>query len=303
VANNVLVRITLADGTVGLGEGAPFTAVSGETQKSTLDAAHSARCALLGRDGRSYRSIAGELADNIRHAPAARCAIEIALFDALVRHFRMPLWAFFGGCGTAIETDMTVTAGDVDHASRAAQAILARGISMIKVKVGALSAEEDAQRLAAVKKVAPESPLLIDANGGYTPSEAVRLLDRLNEMGVALELFEQPVAPHDWAEFRRRAAGKGVGGKRVAVCADESARSAADVLALVRDDAVEAVNIKPMKYGVVESLAIWNVARAAGLELMIGGMLESSLSMSFSVHFAAGLVGFSYGDLDTPMFF
>jgi L-alanine-DL-glutamate epimerase-like enolase superfamily enzyme len=88
----------------------------------------------------------------------------------------------------------------------------------------------------------------------------------------------------------------------VAICADESARSAADVLHLIREGAVDAVNIKPMKSGVVESLAIWEVATAAGLDLMIGGMLESVLAMSFSVHFAAGLGGFEYVDLDTPMF-
>jgi L-alanine-DL-glutamate epimerase-like enolase superfamily enzyme len=71
---------------------------------------------------------------------------------------------------------------------------------------------------------------------------------------------------------------------------------------LIREGAVDAVNIKPMKSGVVESLAIWDVATAAGLDLMIGGMLESVLAMSFSVHFAAGLGGFKYVDLDTPMF-
>ena len=57
-----------------------------------------------------------------------------------------------------------------------------------------------------------------------------------------------------------------------------------------------------MKSGVVEALAIWNVATSAGLKIMIGGMLESVLAMSFSAHFAAGLGGFTYVDLDTPMF-
>ena len=71
---------------------------------------------------------------------------------------------------------------------------------------------------------------------------------------------------------------------------------------MIRDDAVEAVNIKVMKCGVIEALTIWNVVRAAGKKIMIGGMVESSLSMTFSVHLAAGLGGFSYADLDTPMF-
>jgi L-alanine-DL-glutamate epimerase-like enolase superfamily enzyme len=297
VAENLLVRLTHADGTVGLGEAAPFAEVSGETQASTLAAIDSAKELLVGRDARSYRPLSALLGEVLGQAAAARCGLEIALFDALSRHWRAPLWAFFGGAGTTIHTDMTITAGDADHAAQSARGILARGISTIKVKVGALSPEEDSERLAWVRRVAPNAPLIIDANGGYTPIEAARLLDRLRDRGVAVELFEQPVAPHDWLEMRRRTAGSGV-----AICADESARSAADLLGLIRDDALEAVNIKTMKCGVVESIAIAGLARAAGLKLMIGGMVESTLAMSFSVHLAAGLGGFSYADLDTPMF-
>lgn len=297
VATNVLVRLTLADGTVGLGEAAPFAAVSGETQASSSKAIESARAWLVGRDARAYRLLSGELAESLGKEAAARCALEVAIFDALARHWRVPLWAFFGGHGTAIHTDMTITAGDAEHAARAAASVLARGISTIKVKIGALSPVEDVDRLAAVRRVAPDSPLIVDANGGYAPAEALELVDRLAARGIALELFEQPVAPADWAEFRRSSAGKGI-----RLCADESARSAAEVLRLIRDDAIDAVNIKPMKCGVVEALAIWSVARSAGKRIMIGGMVESCLSMSFSVHFAAGLGGFSYADLDTPMF-
>lgn len=297
VAANVLVRLTLADGTVGLGEAAPFAEVSGETQASTLAAIESARELLVGRDARTYRPLSTALGEALGHAGAARAGLEIALFDAVASHWRVPLWAFFGGAGTAIHTDMTITAGDAEHAARAAAAILGRGISTIKVKVGALSPEEDSERLAWVRRVAPEAPLIIDANGGYTPVEAARLLDRLRDRGIGIALFEQPVAPCDWIEMRRRTSGFGV-----PICADESARSAADVLRLIRDDALEAVNIKTMKCGVVESVAIAELARAAGLAIMIGGMVESTLAMSFSVHLAAGLGGFSYADLDTPMF-
>jgi L-Ala-D/L-Glu epimerase / N-acetyl-D-glutamate racemase len=297
VAANVLVRLTLADGTVGLGEAAPFPEVSGETQSSSLQAVESAHAWLVGRDARSVHSLSAEIGEALGAQAAARCALEMAILDALTRHFRMPLWVYFGGRSTTIHTDMTITAGDADHAARATAAILARGISTIKVKVGALSAEEDAERLIAVRRAAPRAPIIIDANGGYTPEQAVRLLDRLRDRGIALELFEQPVAPRDWTEFRRRSAGN-----RVPICADESARSAADVLRLIRDKSLEAVNIKPMKSGAVEAVAIWNVARAAGLEIMVGGMVESALAMSFSVHLAAGLGGFSYADLDTPMF-
>jgi L-alanine-DL-glutamate epimerase-like enolase superfamily enzyme len=296
-AANVLARVVLADGTVGLGEAAPFRAVSGETQEGSLGAVQAASGWLVGKDARAHRALAATLAEVLPGEPAARCALEVALLDALTRHFALPLWAFFGGAGTEVHTDMTITAGDRDQAVVAARAIVHRGIEVIKVKVGTLSAAEDVERLEAIRAAAPNARLIADANGGYSVSEAIRFLERIGDQGLPLELFEQPVPPESWLEL--------VGHKpatRVMLCADESARSARDVLALLRLQAIDAVNIKPMKTGVVESQAIWALARSAGISLMIGGMIESPLAMSFSAHFAAGLGGFDYVDLDTPMF-
>ena len=219
------------------------------------------------------------------------------MLDASTRQQGVPLWVFFGGMGTELQTDMTITAGSSAEAAEAALAILRRGIDTLKIKVGALSAEEDAERVRAVHRVAPSARLLVDANGGYTPREARSFLEELRRAKVALELFEQPVTREDWPELARSWAHS-----PVLLCADESARSAADVLRLVRDESADAINIKPMKSGIVESMAMWSIARAAGLTLMIGGMVESPLAMSFSAHFAAGTGGFSYVNLDTPMF-
>ncbi len=297
VAANVLVRIRLADGTLGMGEAAPFEAVSGETQRGSLAVIEAAGQWLVDQDVRRYRPLSIRLAADFPDEPAARCALEMALLDALTRHHELPLWAFFGGAGTELHTDMTITAGDREQAVAAARAIVARGISTIKVKIGTRSATEDAERLEAVHRAAPRAKLTADANGGYSPDEARVFLETIRARHVPLDLFEQPVHPDAWLEFMQTRQKSSV-----VICADESARSASDVLALIRQDAVDAVNIKPMKTGVVEAVAIWNVARAAGIELMIGGMIESPLAMSFSAHLAAGLGGFSYVDLDTPMF-
>jgi L-alanine-DL-glutamate epimerase-like enolase superfamily enzyme len=70
----------------------------------------------------------------------------------------------------------------------------------------------------------------------------------------------------------------------------------------VQERAANVINIKLMKSGVVEALEIAAIARAAGLGLMIGGMVESILAMTMSAHFAAGLGGFRFVDLDTPLF-
>jgi L-alanine-DL-glutamate epimerase-like enolase superfamily enzyme len=296
-ADNVLVRLILADGTVGLGEAAPFTAVSGETQASTLAAIASVRDALLGRDARGWRPIGAWLGEALPEAPSARCGIELALLDALGRHHRMPLATLFGGVGSGLDIDMTVTAGDEAHAAASARAIVARGIGTLKVKVGALSPEEDVRRMVIIRQEAPGARLFADANGGYTVAGARAFLSGLEAAGIPLALFEQPVPREDWeglAELTRSS--------RVPICADESARTVQDVVRLGRERGAHGVNLKLMKSGVVESLAMWNVARAFGMELMMGGMLESTLAMSSAVHFAAGLGGFDYADLDTHLF-
>ncbi|MFP2902583.1 dipeptide epimerase [Corallococcus sp. 4LFB] len=296
-AENVLVRITLADGTVGLGEAAPFTAVSGETQASTLAALEPVRGLLVGRDVQAWRPASEALGDALALAPSARCGVEMALLDALTRHHRIPLHAFFGGAGTALDIDMTVTAGDVAHAVASTRAILGRGIDTLKVKVGALDPDADAARLVAIHQEAPKARLFADANGGYDVAEALAFLKELERAEVPLALFEQPVPPSDFAglaEVTRRS--------KVPVCADESARSAKDVLRLIRENACHGINIKTMKCGMVEAVTMWSLARAAGLELMVGGMVESVLAMSASAHLAAGLGGFTYADLDTPLF-
>ncbi len=297
VAHNVLVRLTLADGTTGLGEAAPFTAVSGETQARTLAAIQSVRERLIGQEARSWRPLSAWLTEALPGEPSARCGLETALLDALARHHRVPLWVFFGGAGTELDIDMTVTAGDRAHAESSARAILARGITTLKVKVGALSPEQDVERLVAIHQVAPQARLFADANGGYTVPQARAFLSGLERAGVPLSLFEQPVPAEDLAGLAELTRGS-----RIPICADESARSAEDVLRLIRERAATGINIKTMKCGVVESLMMWHLARAAGMELMIGGMVESALAMSCSAHLAAGLGGFHYADLDTPLF-
>jgi L-alanine-DL-glutamate epimerase-like enolase superfamily enzyme len=72
---------------------------------------------------------------------------------------------------------------------------------------------------------------------------------------------------------------------------------------LAATQAVQVVNIKLTKYGILEAWDIASVARAAGLGLMIGGNVESRLAMTAAAHFAAGLGGFSFVDLDTPLWF
>jgi L-alanine-DL-glutamate epimerase-like enolase superfamily enzyme len=297
LARNLLVTIELADGTCGYGEAAPFPAFNGETQAMAMHAIDAARTTLEGADVREWRLIAHAIRDVIGPVGSAQCAIETAVLDALTRRANMPLWSFFGGMATTLETDMTVTTGTVAQAEIDTKAILARGIHTIKIKIGSGDLKLDLERVLAIRAAAPDSPLMLDGNCGYSADGALQLLALLHERGVRLVLMEQPVAKDDIGGMAQVVQWGGV-----PVAADESAASARDVVRLAEARAAHFINIKLMKSGVAEALDIAAAARTARLGLMIGGMVESSLAMSMSACFAAGQGGFGFVDLDTPLF-
>ena len=297
VANNVLVTVTLSDGTVGTGEAAPFPAVNGETQSAVLDALSAARSSFVGIDALRWRPavVVAELA--LRGTPTALAALESALLDALCRRARVSLWAFFGGAQTELVSDITIPTGSPEHGRASALRALSAGFNTLKIKVGGTRFDYDRERLAAITDAAPNARLILDANGSLSAEEALELLGALGNAKGQVALFEQPTGKLDLDGMRKVREHGGV-----PVAADESACSAADVLSLLAAEAIDAVNIKTMKCGIVEAMAMISVARAAGLGLMIGGMVESKLSMTVSACLAAGTGGFSHVDLDTPWF-
>jgi len=292
----VLVTVELDSGARGIGEGAPFPAFNGETQAGVMRAVETLRPRVLGADARNWRAVAASLRSTGESA-CARCAIETAILDALTRGAGLPLWAWFGGAGHSLETDMTVTTGDAQDAARDARAIAERGMRTIKIKVGAGDIGLDVERVCAIADSTPGSRLLLDGNGAFTALAATARVEALRSNGVEIELFEQPVAGDDW-DGMHEVAERG----RVLVVADESVVDAASAVGVLRAGAAQVVNVKLMKCGVAEALDIVAATRACGGKLMIGGMVESILAMSMSACFAAGLGGFDYADLDTPLF-
>lgn len=138
----------------------------------------------------------------------------------------------------------------------------------MKVKVGGTDLETDVARVMAVHRGAPRARISLDANASLSASEAVSLV-----------------------------------AKTVVVAVDESVITAADAWRATRLGAPHIINVNLMKAGIAEALDIAAVARAAGMSLMIGGNVESILSMTVSACFAAGLGDFEHVDLDTPLFF
>jgi len=298
VARNVLVTLTLEDGTVGYGEAAPLPAYNGETQAQVLAALARMRRAVVGCCGRDWRKLAEHARAAAGGSGSAQAGFEMALLDALTKREGVPLWEFFGGAGTELEIDMTVTTGSAAEAAEAARDIGRRGIRMIKVKIGGpAGAAHDLARLAAIYEVAPAAPLILDGNAGVSRAEARELVAGMKRLGIAPALMEQWLPKDDLAGMRALHEESGW-----TVAADEAACTATDVRRIAQEKAAQVINIKLMKAGVSEALEIVAAARETGLGLMIGGNVESILAMTVSACFAAGAGGFSYADLDTPLF-
>ena len=299
VANNVLVSLELDDGTTGYGEAAPLPPYNGETQAGTLVVLEQARGWLVGHAAADWRALAEEFRGRGgAGCGAAQGAFEMALLVALARRDGVPLWKVFGGAGTTLETDMTVTTGSPAEAAAAARDIRARRIRMIKVKVGGPGGPDyDLARLTAIHEVAPAAPLILDGNAGLSRADASALVRGLRARGITPALLEQWLAKDDLAGMH--ALGDESGWP---VAADESVCSAHDVARIAQARAAQFVNIKLMKAGIGAALDIVAVARREGLGLMIGGNVESILAMTVSACFAAGQGGFTYADLDTPLF-
>jgi L-Ala-D/L-Glu epimerase len=292
----VVVRLELDDGNVGLGEAAPLPAYNGETLAHVERALSDVKRCIEGTRMESWSDLYPRVQALVVNSGSACCAVETALLDALARRQGVALQHWFGPAGELrLHTDVTIPLGDVEVAESTARKWWGRGFRTLKVKVA--DVDLDVQRVAAVHRGAPQARLLLDANAGLSAAEALRLIDELRRRNITITLFEQPVPRGDWSGLQYLAQH----GVRLAL--DESVVTAEDVLEAQRELGSEhVVNVTLMKAGVSQALRVVAAARFAGMGLMIGGMVESSLAMTVSACLASGLGGFEFLDLDTPLF-
>jgi len=283
-AVEVEARVGWRDGVaVGLGEAACLPPVTREDQPDVL------------------RELEGRALDVDALAelgPVARAGVETAVLDAIARIAGLPLRALLGGdLGAAtrtLETDVTVAIAEPPKMAELARAWVARGFRALKVKVGK-DVDADARALEAIGRAAPGARLRVDANAGYSASEAIALARACEQLGLSVECWEQPCAADDLEGMARVAAALDA-----PVVADESVKRVEDVDAIVRRRAADGVNLKLAKLGGVRAAyAVGRAARRAGLRLMVGGMVETRLGMSAAAHLACALGGADFVDLDT----
>ena len=296
VAENVFLRVTLANGAQGYGEAAPFPEVGGETREGCLTALHQLGQAVLGRSAADYKAIGLGLSKQALTHPAARCGLETSIIDAYCRASNIPMWQLWGRADVrARETDITIPIAGLDKTVTLARGWHEKGFRLLKMKVGK-DVESDIRRLEAVHRALPGISFIGDGNQGFSRQDCLTFAQGVKRFGGAMVLLEQPVLRDDldsMAAIRRETG--------IPVAADESVRSLADAQEVVARGAADYINIKIMKTGVAEALEIASFTRASGLKMMIGGMVETRIAMGCSFSLVLGLGGFDVLDLDTPL--
>ena len=292
---NVAVRVQLNGGAQGWAECPVLPPVTPMTQAQVLGLMGRVRDLLVGAAGKDWRELCAVTQVALVERATVLAALQMAICDAYARDLGQPLLTLFGGRGHRLDTDITIPICPADEAQHLAGGYQRQGFEAIKTKIGC-DLDADLRRIEAIRQGFPGCALILDANEGFTADQALSLLDRLEVQGLAPVLFEQPVARDDWAGLARV-----VRSTNVPIAADESCRSPADARRIVDEGLADVINIKLAKVGVLGALEIIDLARAHGLGLMIGAMVETRLGCGGAAHLVAGAGGFDFIDLDTAL--
>ncbi len=256
-AVTVLAEVSLG-GVTGRGECVPYPRY-GETPEATLAAIEAMRDAVA-------RGLDRQALHAAMPPGAARNALDCALIDLEAKQAGVRAWDLLRRTAPEARiTAYTISLGSPD--SMAAATAKATHRPLLKIKLGG---EGDGMRIAAVRKAAPQSELIVDANEAWTPANLEQNLAACAAAGVTL--VEQPLpAGQDQALARIR--------RPLPVCADESVHDRTSLAGL--RERYDAVNIKLDKTGgLTEALAMADAAQALGFEIMVGCMVATSLSMA-----------------------
>ena len=265
--HNVLVRI--GDGEhQGLGEAAPVRQHH-ETQEGVLD--YLASLPPLAESPYHLEELLAALPSG---SQSARAAVDIALHDLIGKKLGVPLYRLFGlNPESSPPTSMTISIGTAEEVQGWARDAAQR-FSILKLKLG----QDHTLETVRAVRAATDARLVADANCAWTVEQAMSLIPALADLG--LEWIEQPLPEEDLDGLRQISEASSI-----PIFADEPVRTARDIPRLA--GCVDGVNIKVMKAGGLrEALRMIAVARAHGLQVMLGCMIETSLGITASAHLA-----------------
>ncbi|HEX2189127.1 MAG TPA: dipeptide epimerase [Longimicrobiaceae bacterium] len=273
---DVWVRLRDDDGREGWGEApaTPFYGETAETVAAVLPRLAEALERAADGDPFALERIEAALARSIGRNPAAKVAVSAALHDLVGKRLGVPVWKLWG-LGPAAAPLSSFTIGIDEPEAMRANVREAASYPILKIKVGG---PRDEEILRLIRDEAPDKTLRVDANTAWTAKQTLAALPMLAEYGV--EFVEQPLPKHDLEGLRlvrERSP--------LPIVADESCETAADVAKLA--GVVDGVNVKLAKCGSLrEAVRIVHAARAHGMRVMLGCMVESTLGIAAAVQLA-----------------
>ena len=293
--DTVVVRITDRDGVTGWGEAPAVWQVTGESLASAeacvMGPLHPL---LIGADADDISALSRSVSLAVARNFGAKSAIDVALHDLTARRRGISLPVLLGSTKHRVDTDVTLAAGDPSALEKAAADRVADGFSVLKVKVGT-DAASDVDRVRAARSAAGvDVKIRLDANQGWTPREAVRVIRVLEDTGTNVELVEQPVHADDleglaWVTSQ----------VNTPVMADESVYGIRDLVEVIRRRAADMVNIKLAKCGGISpARTLFEMAHAHQMGTIMGSMMESHIGVGAAASLVAAYGTSLTADLD-----
>jgi muconate cycloisomerase len=262
---SAIVRLTAADGSVGLGNIDPSPGYSVETIEQSLVALRGKLAAVVaGLDAGNPHRVVEAMDAALPNFLDAKAAIEMACVDLTARRLGIPVHQYLGGALVdRLRFNAWIGIVAPDEAAAEARKWFDRGFRSAKIKVGG-GIHADRDRVKAVREACPDMKLRADANAGYSVDNGIALGLLLEPFD--LQLLEQPVAEDDlpgMANVR-----KSIG---IPVMADESITDHASLIEVIRANCADIVKLKVMKQGgFLKCRRMLETASAAGLGVVIG---------------------------------
>ncbi|MFA5187479.1 MAG: enolase C-terminal domain-like protein [Patescibacteria group bacterium] len=297
-SDSIVIKLVTDSGICGFGEGVPRPYVTGETLKSCME--HIANVLLPVVLNTCWDDIApGEILPAVdRLLPcvddaggvvwhAARCAVEMAIIDGLLRAHGASLAAVLPPCVSEVTYSGVIATGSLAAVEQRARRMKAMRFSHIKIKIGQLGDEE---RVGLVRNIVGSTvSLRLDANGAFDRNEAVSFLAALAPYGVAC--IEQPIPRGDVSELAALRADTSV-----PLMADESLVTLRDAKELIAQEACDFFNLRLSKCGGLHNtLEIAELAMHAGVGLQLGCQVgETAILSAAGRHVAAHLAGLRF---------
>jgi o-succinylbenzoate synthase len=281
-----IIRVTTADGRVGLGEAAPVPAFGGGTIEDTLGHIAALAPGLAGQNLDAALALLDQLDYAAPGMAAAACGFDTALLDLRAQAAGLQLAKLLDTrAAGAVAVNATVGAIDITAACRAARQAAQAGIACVKLKVGVAGARAaEIGRIAAVRAaLGADIGLRIDANGAWDVREAIAIIRAAERYD--LELAEQPIAAEDLAGMARvRAA------VSTPIAADEAAGGPEQAAQVIAAGAADILVIKPMMAGGLRRARdIITQAERAGLQALVTTTIDAGVGVAAALHLAATL--------------